>query len=324
LNFSEAGTIRYLYGQVLKGTSLVLAIDPFNVINHSLGKLKFPFSRWTRFAEIEIMLHKKRGAQGPSQWSVAVQKCFIPDRDTDKGSATRVVAVCSSPFELECLVALLRRDLPICDVFGFAAIEDYAGEAVEGDIVVLDFAMPQAAVAATQRGIVALKGSQLPILLIALVSDASDVAAAVAAGADVLFSKRSSALLATAFVATLLSQGGEARESAGPSQLRAPESPQPEAALLVEDTSEIDGFTKRELEVIDGLVGGVSNKQIARTLSLSENTIKVYVRNVMRKLSARNRTEVAVSVYSMRLKDMARQKLGTPTEGLQPASALRN
>lgn len=52
-------------------------------------------------------------------------------------------------------------------------------------------------------------------------------------------------------------------------------------------------FTTRQLAVIDGLCRGKQNKIIAYELKLSESTIKVHVRNIMKKLSASNRTEVA-------------------------------
>ncbi len=38
----------------------------------------------------------------------------------------------------------------------------------------------------------------------------------------------------------------------------------------------------------------MANKQIAYELSMSEHTVKVHLRHIMRKLNARNRTEVAV------------------------------
>ncbi len=53
-------------------------------------------------------------------------------------------------------------------------------------------------------------------------------------------------------------------------------------------------FTPREIEVIDALRRGRSNKVIADDLKLSENTVKVHVRHIMRKLRATNRTQAAL------------------------------
>ncbi|WP_254303402.1 response regulator transcription factor [Rhodococcoides kyotonense] len=53
-------------------------------------------------------------------------------------------------------------------------------------------------------------------------------------------------------------------------------------------------LTDRELEVLDGVVMGESNTEIAVRLFVSVNTVKFHVRNVLRKLQARSRTEAAV------------------------------
>ena len=50
-------------------------------------------------------------------------------------------------------------------------------------------------------------------------------------------------------------------------------------------------FTGREAEVIDALTQGKPNKIIAYDLNLRESTVKVHIRNIMKKLNARNRTE---------------------------------
>ncbi|WP_428959769.1 LuxR C-terminal-related transcriptional regulator [Xanthomonas oryzae] len=50
-----------------------------------------------------------------------------------------------------------------------------------------------------------------------------------------------------------------------------------------------DIFSERELEVLAQLARGYSNKQIARCLHLSENTVKFHLKNLYRKLDARSR-----------------------------------
>jgi DNA-binding NarL/FixJ family response regulator len=52
-------------------------------------------------------------------------------------------------------------------------------------------------------------------------------------------------------------------------------------------------LTPRELSVIDLLREGKPNKLIARQLDMQENTVKVHVRNILRKLNAANRTHAA-------------------------------
>jgi DNA-binding NarL/FixJ family response regulator len=52
-------------------------------------------------------------------------------------------------------------------------------------------------------------------------------------------------------------------------------------------------FTPRQTAVVESLRRGKANKVIAFELNMCESTVKVHVRNVMRKLKARSRTEVA-------------------------------
>ena len=57
------------------------------------------------------------------------------------------------------------------------------------------------------------------------------------------------------------------------------------AAPLVED------LTPRELEVLQLLAEGLSNKEIARRLGTSEHTVKFHVNAILGKLGAHSRTE---------------------------------
>ncbi|MEO1205502.1 MAG: response regulator transcription factor [Pseudomonadota bacterium] len=58
-------------------------------------------------------------------------------------------------------------------------------------------------------------------------------------------------------------------------------------------------FTNRERAVIDELVLGHPNKLIAYHLEISESTVKVHLRNIMRKLGATNRTKLALIVQEL-------------------------
>ena len=58
-------------------------------------------------------------------------------------------------------------------------------------------------------------------------------------------------------------------------------------------------FTQRQQEVIMALRRGKANKIIAYELNLRESTVKVHIRNIMKKLKATNRTEVAYKLSEM-------------------------
>ena len=55
-------------------------------------------------------------------------------------------------------------------------------------------------------------------------------------------------------------------------------------------------FTTRQEAVVEALRKGKANKAIAYELRLQESTVKVHIRNIMKKLKAKNRTEVAFIV----------------------------
>ena len=53
-------------------------------------------------------------------------------------------------------------------------------------------------------------------------------------------------------------------------------------------------LSRRELQVLEGLSKGKSNKEIARDLDLQEPTIKLHVKTLYRKIGAANRTQAAL------------------------------
>ncbi|MBQ1894533.1 MAG: response regulator transcription factor [Clostridiales bacterium] len=54
------------------------------------------------------------------------------------------------------------------------------------------------------------------------------------------------------------------------------------------------GFTARELEIIEAVASGLSNKEIAEKLFISEGTVKNYISNILLKEGLAHRTQLAV------------------------------
>ncbi len=75
------------------------------------------------------------------------------------------------------------------------------------------------------------------------------------------------------------------------------------ASMLVEhiqhnvnrmETDKNHSFSARELQVLEKLVKGMSNRKIADGLSICEATVKFHVHAILEKLGVRNRTEAAI------------------------------
>jgi len=65
-------------------------------------------------------------------------------------------------------------------------------------------------------------------------------------------------------------------------------------ATRLDPTADEVPLTKREYQVLRHLAFGLSNREIGRSLSISIETVKEHVQNILRKLDAADRTEAAV------------------------------
>lgn len=83
------------------------------------------------------------------------------------------------------------------------------------------------------------------------------------------------------------------------------------------------GLTNRELSVIQAIREGKPNKVIAYELNMCESTVKVHVRHIMKKLHARNRTEVAVKGAQLAKETPRGEKAGSKLDFSVPALRSR-
>jgi ATP/maltotriose-dependent transcriptional regulator MalT len=61
------------------------------------------------------------------------------------------------------------------------------------------------------------------------------------------------------------------------------------------------GITRRELEILELIAGGLSNREIAEKLFVSENTVKTHSSRLFDKLSAKRRTQAVQMGKDLRL-----------------------
>lgn len=75
-----------------------------------------------------------------------------------------------------------------------------------------------------------------------------------------------------------------------------------EAAERAGDVAhEVKRLTQRERDVLSHLLQGLSNKEIARHLSIEEVTVRLHMRGIFRKLGARNRTQAVKQAIDLGL-----------------------
>jgi two-component system nitrate/nitrite response regulator NarL len=68
----------------------------------------------------------------------------------------------------------------------------------------------------------------------------------------------------------------------------------PAQAPIPRESDAAETLTAREQDILRELASGASNKEIGRVLELAESTVKIHVRNILRKLKLTSRVQVAV------------------------------
>lgn len=72
------------------------------------------------------------------------------------------------------------------------------------------------------------------------------------------------------------------------------------------DKGDEESLTHRELEILKLIAQGVSNKEIAQTLFISEKTVKNHVSNIFRKIHVCDRTQAALYAIKSKIVDVGR------------------
>jgi two-component system NarL family response regulator len=69
----------------------------------------------------------------------------------------------------------------------------------------------------------------------------------------------------------------------------------PAAVAAVAAQSPRPDLSAREMQVLELIVQGLANKQIAYALDIAEHTVKNHVKNILSKLGAQDRTQAATA-----------------------------
>jgi len=167
------------------------------------------------------------------------------------------------------------------------------------DVVLMDLRMPgMSGVEATRR----LRGlvPEARVLVLTTFEDDDEVLAAIEAGAAGYMLKASPAEKLVEAICTVM-RGGSPLEPSVASKVMA------ELARLSRRQSEercqrlADPLSTRELEVLRALCEGLSNKEIAGKLGLTEGTVKNHMTQVLSKLGVLDRTQAALRAHALGL-----------------------
>ncbi|OGA22499.1 MAG: two-component system response regulator NarL [Betaproteobacteria bacterium RIFCSPLOWO2_02_FULL_67_26] len=181
---------------------------------------------------------------------------------------------------------------------------------LSSDIILLDVKMPGLNGVETLKQLRA-SGVLTPVVMLTMSREDTDLRAALRAGAQgYLLKDMEPEELVPALEVALRGDNVVAREMVGTLAdiVRSNAGPEPGARRRATPFADL---TQRELEILEHVAMGLSNKMIARDLDITDGTVKLHVKAILRKLGMRSRVEAAVAAVEHGL-GKSRGKSGSP------------
>jgi len=213
----------------------------------------------------------------------------------------RVLVVDDQTLFREALATLLgvRDEVEVVGAVGDGAQALEAVALLRPDVVLMDLRMPVLDGVATTRRL-AVEHPDVRVLVLTTFDGDDEVFPALRAGAvgyllkDATASRLVEAVQAAARGESVLQPSVATKLIARVSQLPDPPAvPRPQPL--------VDPLTERELDVLRAVADGLSNREAAALLFLSEGTVKNHVTNVLAKLGVRDRTQAALRARALGL-----------------------
>jgi DNA-binding NarL/FixJ family response regulator len=191
-----------------------------------------------------------------------------------------------------CVATCLKLVCPDIEVAEFRRISDLTVAQVERFHLIVYHAHGATVKGGVGHSFTALMLEKLtpPVLVVSDVDDLDTIIEALGAGVRGYVPTVNTNLRVTIEVMRLVSAGGVFAPMAASLLQQARDAGPTEPSM--------DTFTTRQLDVLERLKAGSANKVIAHELSMSEGTVKVHIRNIMKKLHASNRTQAVLRAYN--------------------------
>ncbi|AXQ93085.1 response regulator transcription factor [Cereibacter azotoformans] len=196
--------------------------------------------------------------------------------------------------ERECLVRCVELAHPEIKVMGFGSIDEWQNRRDRHGHEVILYSTGNRPVTEVSREIATLvaEAGVAPVVVIGAANDLREMIAAFDCGAR-SYLPSSVGIDDIVEASRLASFDGIFLPTASLTALRGALPDREESHMAVNEH-----LTERQRAVCDALRRGKSNKIIAGELNLCESTVKVHIRNIMKKLGAKNRTEAAFKLNS--------------------------
>ena len=191
---------------------------------------------------------------------------------------------------------LERRGIEVCAAVGDGEEGCRLAAELEPDVILLDLRMPGLDGLSVLERLAAL-GLQSAVVILTTSSDERDLVTSLRSGArGYLLKDMEPDQLVDALAAVV-----EGETVVAPEMTSVLAKVVKGGALESGRPNRFSSLTPREFEILRHLAEGQSNKEIARDLGITDGTVKLHVRSILRKLEVRSRVEAAVIAVEERI-----------------------
>jgi len=194
----------------------------------------------------------------------------------------------------------LDDDVNVIEAEGFEHALKAAKKARNLKLIILDLGMPGMNGLAGVRQMME-SFTNVPVVILSGTHDQTAILKAFnlgiagfipkSAGSDVMMSALQLVMAGERYIPSQILVGAAIQDADRPQADVQQVAPSPRSINGAINAARFDKLSKREQHVLELLAGGMTNKEIARSIDLQEATIKIHVKNIYRKMGVNNRVQ---------------------------------